>query len=195
MRIHVTGNAGAGKTTFARRLGQELGLPVIHLDEIVWQSGWRRTPTEQLRGSLQSVAAPGSWIIEGVSGLIRGRADLVVFLDVPRHVCLLRCVRRNWRYLFRSRPELPAECPEIRVFFALLRIIWGFPDVVGARIRAEAAVSSKYVVVRHPSRPDEWLHEFLLPQAAQQAPGAALGALFKPLLLRRGDSNRHENCP
>ena len=32
MRIHVTGNAGAGKTTLARRLEKELGIQAICLD-------------------------------------------------------------------------------------------------------------------------------------------------------------------
>lgn len=44
MKIHVTGNAGAGKTTIARKIGNELGLDVFGLDKIVWQAGWVKTP-------------------------------------------------------------------------------------------------------------------------------------------------------
>src|SRR4029077_16885614 len=40
-RIMVVGNAGAGKSTFARRLGGKLALPVIHLDSHFWRPGWQ----------------------------------------------------------------------------------------------------------------------------------------------------------
>ena len=33
-RILVVGSSGAGKSTLARQLGQALGLPVIHLDQL-----------------------------------------------------------------------------------------------------------------------------------------------------------------
>ncbi|HVC17439.1 MAG TPA: hypothetical protein VNE18_09065, partial [Rhodanobacter sp.] len=45
-----------------------------------------------------------------------------------RSACLLRALRRNARYLFRSRPGLPARCPEISILPTLLKIIWQFPS-------------------------------------------------------------------
>jgi adenylate kinase family enzyme len=44
LRIHITGNAGSGKTTLAIALGQLIGLHVHHLDSIVWQPGWKKAP-------------------------------------------------------------------------------------------------------------------------------------------------------
>ncbi len=41
MRIVVIGTPGAGKTTLARRIAGQLGLPHIELDAINWQPGWR----------------------------------------------------------------------------------------------------------------------------------------------------------
>lgn len=35
MRIHVTRNAGVGKTTMTRHLADEFNLPVYHLDKFV----------------------------------------------------------------------------------------------------------------------------------------------------------------
>lgn len=56
-RIFVTGNAGSGKSTYAKRLGETLNLPVHGLDAIVWQSGWRKTPPEEKQKRIQPLAA------------------------------------------------------------------------------------------------------------------------------------------
>lgn len=130
-RIFVTGNAGSGKSTLARALAETLAHPVYSLDQIVWQSGWRRTPAEQKKLQIQQlVNSSDEWIIEGVSQIVMEAADTIIFLDVPRHVCLWRCVKRNRHFLFRSRPELPDRCPEILIIPELIRVIWNFPKTV-----------------------------------------------------------------
>ncbi|MFD0894074.1 hypothetical protein KBB96_02970 [Luteolibacter ambystomatis] len=126
-RILVTGNAGSGKTTFARRVAAELGIPCHGLDPIVWQPGWKKTPAQEKARRIAELITSDAWVIDGVSDQVQASADIVVFLDVPRWCCFLRVAKRNWRYLFRSRPELPPGCPEIRIIPTLIRIIWNFP--------------------------------------------------------------------
>jgi adenylate kinase family enzyme len=166
MRIHVTGNAGAGKTTLARKLGAKLDLPVIHLDQIVWAPGWKKLPPHERDKSLREITQSDSWLIEGVSGFVREIADLVIYLDVSRHVCIWRCAKRNLRYLLKSRPELPPDCPEWRIWPELLGIIWRFPALVGKRIQFEAHQSSRYVVLDNEFDARECLNGFRA--AAQQ---------------------------
>jgi adenylate kinase family enzyme len=160
VRIHVTGNAGAGKTTLARKLGAKLSIPVTHLDQIVWAPDWREVPAQEREAALSRITGSDSWIIEGVSRSVRERADLVVFLDVPRVVCLWRCIHRTARYLRRPRPELPAQCPEWRIWPRLPGMIWRFADLVGNRILQEANASPRYVVLRGTESADEWLRGF-----------------------------------
>ena len=136
MRILVTGNAGSGKSTFARRLGTALDLPVFGLDRVVWQPGWRKTPAGERAAMIAELCAGPEWVIDGVSHEILAAADIVVFLDVPRLVSIGRCARRTWRYLFRSRPGLPENCPEISIIPQLLKIIWRFPTAVRPQILA-----------------------------------------------------------
>ena len=47
MRVHITGNAGSGKSTFARSIGKTLGIDIYGLDKIVWSDGWRKTPLNE----------------------------------------------------------------------------------------------------------------------------------------------------
>lgn len=149
MRIHITGNAGAGKTSLAKRLGHLLGYPVFHLDQIVWRPYWEKTSEAERALAVAEITSGTDWIVEGVSEAVRSEADLVIFLDVPRYRCLWRCARRNLPYLFRSRPELPEHCPEFRIVSRLVRIIWKFPILAGCDIRAEAERSHKYMTVRN----------------------------------------------
>ena len=48
-RVLVIGSGGAGKSTLARRLGERLGLEVVHLDALYWQAGWVEPAKEAWR--------------------------------------------------------------------------------------------------------------------------------------------------
>lgn len=141
MKIHVTGNSGSGKTTLARELSNALGLPFFSLDSIVWQPGWKKTSPEQrseLEGALLKHEA---WVIDGVSERVRKEADVVIYLDIPPIRCWFRTLRRSLMSLTRSRPELPADCPEWRIMFRQIRIIRNFPRHAGLAIEREADLS------------------------------------------------------
>lgn len=129
MRINVTGNAGSGKSTLSQTIAKELDLLLIEMDCIIWQPGWQRTPSDISRRELSKLLLSDRWVLDGVSRMGRQQADLIVFLDFPRRVCAWRCAKRNWRYLFSSRPGLPEHCPEWRIILTLTKIIWLFPDL------------------------------------------------------------------
>lgn len=156
MKIHVTGNAGSGKTTLAKALGEISGLNVYGLDNIVWQAGWQKTPLAERKLLEQKLVNHPDWIIEGVSSIARQSADFIVFLDYPRHICFFRSIRRSFRYLFSSRPELPENCPEIKILPQLIKIIWQFPEVAKPEICNDL---SKVASVRIHSNQE--LHHFI----------------------------------
>jgi adenylate kinase family enzyme len=51
--------------------------------------------------------------------------DTVVFLDLPRLVCLWRVMKRQLRYLGQARPELAPGCRE-RLTWEFLVWIWTY---------------------------------------------------------------------
>lgn len=161
-RIHITGNAGAGKTTLVNRLGAEFGLPVFYRDSVVWQPGWQKTPKhERALAEEQLISAP-TWIIEGVSSRVRRAADVVIFLDMPPSTCFTRAMRRTARHLWHQRAELPPNCPEWQVLPNLLKIIWSFPRHAGLDIRDEAAeYPERFRVIGRGGEVDRLIDEWL----------------------------------
>jgi adenylate kinase family enzyme len=124
-------------------------------------------------------------VIEGVSRVVRESADLIVFLDYPRWVSFWRCAKRNWRYLFRSRPGLPENCPEIRIVPTLVRIIWQFPKKVRPVLMADFDEWRGTKTVVH-IRSDRDLAAFL--RRLEQVPGRAEARCNNPLQRTRSRS-------
>lgn len=54
-KIHVTGNAGAGKSTLTYELGKILNIPTYCLDSIVWKPGWTETDSERRHQLLEEL--------------------------------------------------------------------------------------------------------------------------------------------
>jgi adenylate kinase family enzyme len=146
----VTGNSGSGKSTVGAQLAAALDLPLHGLDRIVWQPGWVKTPVAERRALMADLVAPEAWLIEGVDDQAREHADLLVLLDVPRHVCACRVLRRALPYLRRSRPGLPEDCPELRILPRLMKLIWRtFPTSTLPRILAAGERHPRFVHIRN----------------------------------------------
>jgi adenylate kinase family enzyme len=103
---------------------------VIHLDAEYWRPGWDPTPSEEWQKKVEELVARPEWIMDGNYGGTMARrlaaCDTVIFLDLPRALCLFRVLARRLRFRGRSRTELPADCPE-RLSFEFLRWIWTYP--------------------------------------------------------------------
>jgi adenylate kinase family enzyme len=61
--VAVIGNAGGGKSTMCRKLGQALDLAVYPVDQIQWKPGWVRTAAAEFKQRHEEWLARERWII------------------------------------------------------------------------------------------------------------------------------------
>ena len=52
-RILIIGNAGSGKTTYAKALAEKTQLPLIHLDKLFWCGEWEHLSRDEFDAVLQ----------------------------------------------------------------------------------------------------------------------------------------------
>ncbi len=125
----MVGNGGSGKSTLAQGLSLRLKLPLVHLDRIFWQPGWKSINPENFDECLLEAINGESWIIDGnYTRTLEprlSRSQAVIFLDMPRAVCLAGVLTRYFRFRGRGRPDMSPGCPE-KVDGEFLRWIWNF---------------------------------------------------------------------
>ncbi|HVG31903.1 MAG TPA: DNA topology modulation protein [Pyrinomonadaceae bacterium] len=129
-KILVIGSGGAGKSIFARRLGAILRLEVIHLDSLYWSAGWVEMPKDEWKITVEALLKKDSWIMDGNYGgtldLRLAASDTLIFLDIPRSICLWRVLKRRALYRKESRPDMADGCPE-RITWQFIKWIWDYP--------------------------------------------------------------------
>ena len=97
---------------------------------IYWKPGWFETPKDEWTQIVENLLAGERWVMDGnYGGTLEQRlasCDTVVFLDLPRSVCLWRAAVRRVRFRRKSRPDMREGCPE-RLTWDFVRWIWEYP--------------------------------------------------------------------
>ena len=96
-RVLVAGPSGSGKTTLAARIGVLLDLPHTEIDGLFHGPGWTRIST--FEEDVDRFTSEPRWVTEwqysSVRALLAARADLLVWLAIPRHAVMRQVVRRT----------------------------------------------------------------------------------------------------
>ncbi|MCL2735964.1 MAG: hypothetical protein FWD75_04940 [Propionibacteriaceae bacterium] len=130
-RIILVGSGGSGKSWAAKRIARITGYRLFHLDKEFWQAGWVMPSNEERVARQQAMIAGDTWIIDGNydSSMAErfAAADLVIFLDINRIVCLVSAMLRAGK----NRDDMPGGLKEpgmlskdSRDFY---KWIWSYP--------------------------------------------------------------------
>ena len=120
MKIAVIGYTGSGKSVLAAKLGKIIGCPVLHLDKLQFEAGWKE------RGEAEGKMLCEQFLEENKDrGLVidgnyekfcqkrrMKEADLIIFMDYPRWICLWQALRRYYRYKGHTRKSMADGCVE-----------------------------------------------------------------------------------
>ncbi|MEM9668528.1 MAG: AAA family ATPase [Pseudomonadota bacterium] len=169
-RAMIIGQPGSGKSTLARKLGEVTGLPVVHIDQILWNPGWVETAMDEKTRLCKAVHAREEWIFEGGHSVTwperLARCDTLIWLDFPVHTRLWRVVLRTLKYFGRTRPDLPDGCPE--------RFSWEFFQWIWETRNSNRGIIEKLIATAQPDkaiiilRSLPAVHEFLDHLSASQ---------------------------
>ncbi len=110
-RIAVMGSSCSGKTTLARQLAEQLGVPHLELDALHHGPNWTEATAAELRAKVEEALEPlDGWVADGnymgkLGTYLIDQADTIVWLDLPLRTSLRRLWRRH-RTRIRDRVEL-----------------------------------------------------------------------------------------
>ena len=165
-RVLVAGASGAGKTTLAARVAALLRVPHIEIDALFHGPGW--TPRPTFAEDVERFTARPGWVTEwqytAVRPLLAERADLLVWLDLPRALVMRQVVARTLRRrLLREALWNGNVEPPLRTVLTdpehIVRWAWSSWARTSSRVVELAARHPELVVVRLRSRSDveQWV--------------------------------------
>jgi adenylate kinase family enzyme len=165
-RILVAGTAGSGKTTLAGRISASMCIPYTEIDALYHGPNW--TPRDGFMLDVAAFAARPTWVTEWQYGkarpLLLRRADLLVWLDLPRSLVMRRVALRtaqrrlNRTVLWNGNLE-----PPMSTFFTdhdhIVRWAWRTHHENAQRVAAAVTARADLSVVRLRSQRDvdAWL--------------------------------------
>ena len=144
-RIMLIGPPGSGKTTMAKKIHQALGLPLYHLDKVVFLENWQVRPELEYLNIMNSFLMASEWIIDGnLINYIPYRyqyATHCIYFNIPRLFCYWRIIKRRFQQNKNFSDRAPG-CKNIMSWY-LIRYTWLFHRRVHQKL--------KLLQAKHPS--------------------------------------------
>jgi adenylate kinase family enzyme len=151
-KVAIFGNAGAGKSTLARRLADLTGLPLYPLDLIQYKRGGGKVPHEDYLKTHAELIGRDEWIIDGfgcaASAWERfGAADTLIYLDLPLSTHYWWVTKRFLKATFAAPEGWPENSPMWRSTLDSWRVVGLCHRHLTPRYRklVESAAGSKRV--------------------------------------------------
>ncbi len=160
-RVLVAGTSGSGKTTLVGAVARVLGYTQVELDALHHGPAWTKRP--EFEADVERFTSSPCWVTEfqyaAVRDLLLERADLLVWLDLPRSVVMRGVVRRTLSRRLRREPLWNGNVePPLRTFLTdpdhIVRWAWSKHGPDRIRLGALAVDHPDLPIVRLTSRAD-----------------------------------------
>lgn len=147
-RIAILGNAGGGKSTLARRMAQDLDLPHVEVDRLLWRPGWELAPKDVYDTEHERAVSGERWIIEGVGRQDSiaprlDRATWIILIDLPLWVHFWLAAERQMAWSRNDLDHPPAGGSSPPPTRDLFRTIWQVDQDWMPAIRDQVAVEQE----------------------------------------------------
>lgn len=101
MKTILLGNAGAGKSTLAKKLTAREPAARLSLDAVAFAQGSARRPLrESIAEAIEFIEKNESWIIEGcyadIIEALLAYCEKLIFLNPGVKTCIEHCMQRPW---------------------------------------------------------------------------------------------------
>ncbi|MCZ3378584.1 AAA family ATPase [Rhizobium sp. AG207R] len=142
-RILVMGCSGGGKSTLSQQIVTRFGLTYVSIDrDVLWLPGWVQRDRDEQRAIIVTKVQGERWIMDGTNpstfDIRLPRTDLVIWVRMPRLLCIWGAISRWIKWMGRTRPEMAPGCIE-KVDWEFLRFIWTFEEKFTPRVLAGLA--------------------------------------------------------
>lgn len=146
-KVLILGPSGTGKTTLSRKLGDKLGLSILHLDTVYWLKDWEHMDKEPFhKWMVHYLIAHDNWVIDG--NYTNNRhfklrlqlCDTIILLDYGTSASLQGIHQRATKYKHQVRSDMAEGCVEgiDQVFLQYVAFYYK------TRIKALRAMIAKY---------------------------------------------------
>lgn len=142
-RILVMGCSGGGRSTLSLKIASRFGLDYVSIDrDVLWLQGWVERGKDEQRAVIVSKVQGDRWIMDGTNpstfDIRLPRTDFVIWVRMPRLLCIWGAVSRWVKWIGRTRPEMALGCKE-KIDWEFLRFIWTFEEKFSPRVVAGLA--------------------------------------------------------
>lgn len=129
MKIAVMGYSGSGKSTLAEFLSERLNVPILYLDTVQFEAGWKERDRVEAVSIVSEFMKKDSWVIDGnYQGFLQRErletADYIIYLNFSRMNCLFRALKRYFKNRNTTRTSVAEGCVEKFDFEFFLWIIY-----------------------------------------------------------------------
>lgn len=138
-RVLVVGCSGGGKSTLSLKISERFNLEYLSYDrDVRWLPGWQVRDREEQRQIVADLVSRDRWVMDGTTvstfDLRLPRADLLIWVRVPRRAALGGVARRVLANHGKVRIDMAEGCPEQLPDREFLTYIWTFETRVAPRI-------------------------------------------------------------